>query len=131
MGYSCVPRPVAAAGACVLLTASQTCPASTARASTWFTGFTDNRVCGACQCGAPTGGDCGSMIIGAGSDYSCPTASPTSTLGYVRSGDKLCNLNAYSPGIEFSGSPQPPSCAATSAMSGSVATTGPKTLCCL
>jgi hypothetical protein len=131
-GFSCVPRPVAAAGACVLVTAPQMCPASTTNASTWFTGYADNRTCGACQCGAPTGGDCNSMIIGVGAASSCPSNMPAGVLGYVRSGDKLCGLGgAASPGIEFSGSPQPPKCDATSAMTGSLVTTGPKTLCCL
>lgn len=127
-GQVCMPRPVVAAGACLLMEGAKTCPAGL-KQSAWFTGFTDTRTCGACACGAPTGGDCASMLIGAGSDYTCP---PSSVLGYVRSGDRLCLPNgAYSPGLQFSGTPVAPTCAANSTVSGTLSATGPATLCCI
>jgi hypothetical protein len=77
----------------------------------------------------PAGGDCGSMLIGAGNDYSCP---PASVLGYVRTGDHLCLPDgAYSPGLQFSGTPVAPTCPAASAVTGTVTTSGPQTLCCI
>ena len=127
-GQVCVPKPVVAAGACLLMDGARACPTGL-RASSWFTGFTDTRTCGACSCGAPTGGDCGSMLIGAGSDYSCP---PSSVVGYVRTGDHLClPAGTYSPGVQFSGTPVAPTCAAAAAVTGALTTSGPQTLCCI
>ncbi|MES1164636.1 MAG: hypothetical protein ABUR63_02670 [Verrucomicrobiota bacterium] len=129
-GFACVPRTVVAAGACLLLDGNRTCPIGTPRVSSWFSGFTDTRTCGTCTCGAPTGGTCTSMIIAVGNDYSCSDAA---LHGYLRSGDRLCiaGTGAYSPGLQFSGAPVPPTCAASAGFSGTLAATGPTVLCCL
>jgi hypothetical protein len=128
VGAACVPRPVVAAGACVLLDGARSCPTGL-RQTSWFTGLVDTRVCGACTCGAPTGGDCNSTIIAIGNDSSCP-AQPS---GYLRSGNSTCfpGIPLNSPGLQFTGTPVAPSCPPSAPLSGSLSPAGPQTLCCL
>jgi hypothetical protein len=128
-GSVCLPRPVVASGACLLMDGARTCPAST-RASSWYSGFSDARVCGACTCGAPTGGDCGSMIIGVGTDHSCGDPPPN---GYLRNASRSCytGIGVYSPGLQFVGTPISPTCQPSSTESGALTPTGPETVCCL
>lgn len=130
-GAACVPRPVVAVGICLLQDGTHPCPNGT-RISTWFTGFTDSRTCGACTCGPPTGGDCGSMLIGIGSDFSCQVP-PLN--GYLRTASRSCfsttSSGVYSPGLEFTGAPIPPICQASAATVGMLSPSGPQTLCCL
>jgi hypothetical protein len=127
-GQACVPRAVVAAGSCLLLDGAHACPTGL-RASAWFTGFTDARTCGACGCGTPAG-DCNSTLIGAGSDYSCPSTG--SVLGYLSATKpNMCfPAGVYHPGLEFSGTAAT-TCPASSLVSGALTATGPQTLCCL
>ena len=128
-GAACVPRPVVAAGPCLLIDGAKTCPTGL-RQSNWSTTFSDTRVCSTCACGSPTGGDCGSTIVAIGSDYSCSDAA---IHGYVRNNNRTCltGTGTYSPGVQFSGTPVAPTCQAQAAMTGTLSATGPQTLCCL
>jgi hypothetical protein len=127
---ACIPRAVAAASPCVLMEGAQACQAGL-HPSSWFTSFTDGRVCASCACGAPTGADCNSSLIAVGNDYSCAQGALN---GYLRSNERLCfssTSGGYSPGVEFSGSAVQPTCRATSPMTGELVPVGPQTLCCL
>ncbi len=127
---ACIPRTVGATAPCLLLEGARMCPAGL-RQTAWSTGFTDTRVCGACACGTPTGGNCNSMLIGAGSDYTCPTAS--SSVGYLSATmPNRCFPNGvYHPGLQTSGTAVAPTCQASTAVSGALTPTGAQTLCCL
>jgi hypothetical protein len=99
-------------------------------ATSWNTGATDTRTCGACTCGNPTGHGCGNMRINVGTDYTC-SPQVTATLS---SGQRSCYTNngVYSPGIVFTGAPtQPTGCPASATTAGVLTATGPKTVCCL
>ena len=127
-GQVCVP---AVAGAkCTMFDGTHSCQAGTA-ADSWYTGSTDARTCGACACGGATGQSCSGMRITVGTDYTCgPPVTAT-----LSSGTRFCypsGMSVYSPGIVFTGTPtQPTSCPASSAISGALTPTGPKTTCCL
>jgi len=127
-----LPRNIVAAGPCLMISGAQvSCPAGLRR-SDWSTGFTDNRMCGACTCGNPTGGDCGSMIIAVGADSQCANTTPA---GYLRAtSPQLCFPNGvgeFAPWLQFQGTPVVLTCAPSSAQSGALTATGPTTLCCI
>jgi hypothetical protein len=129
-GSVCMARP--AGKACVLLDgAAATCPAGTAppTPAALYTGFSDLRTCGACACTA-AGQSCDGVSVHFGSDYSCGV-----DYGTLTASSKNCLPNnpngIYVPGFYLKGAPTPPSCAPSSAVSGALTPTGPRTLCCL
>jgi len=73
-GQACVP--VLTATKCTMFDGSHACQTGTT-ASSWNTGATDSRTCGACTCGGATGHSCTPMRIQVGTDYTCaPTSRP-------------------------------------------------------
>ena len=63
-----------AQASCVITSGGAACPAPyTNRITQWFTGLSDTRSCGACQCNA-TGASCEFAYIALGSDYVCTDA---------------------------------------------------------
>jgi hypothetical protein len=129
VGVGCGPQqacvPVIGVGTCAMFEGQQRCPLGSP--TTWYTGATDSRSCGACICGPPATG-CSGMVLNVGADYSCSTVTQT-----LSSGQRKCysGNGVSSPGIYFSGTPTPPACPAAASMSGAASPTGPKTLCCL
>jgi len=123
-GQACVP--VNTASKCVMYDGAHACPAATTL-TTWYTGASDTRTCGACTCGGPTGQSCAGMRITVGTDYTC---SATTTLS---SGQRYCytGTGVYSPGLVFTGTATPPTCAGSATTSGALTATGQKTLCCM
>jgi hypothetical protein len=103
------------------------CPPNTT-ASYWYTGASDGRMCSSCACGTATGASCSGVALSVGSDYSCSMVTQT-----VGPGQRKCYPGAgvNSPGLVFSGAPTTPTCPGSSTVSGTVAPTGMKTVCCL
>ena len=123
-GQVCVPV-AAGASLCQLFDGAKTsCPGG-AQALPWYTGTTGAASCGPCTCGATTGASCDNVLLTYGSDYGC------SGFGTISSGGTSCFASGiYEPGVAFSGTPTLPTCPAQSAYTGTIAASGPKTLCC-
>ncbi len=125
-GQVCVPSLGAGSGsACQLFDgAKSSCPGGAAPIP-WYTGSSGSTGCSACSCGTPAGASCDNVSLTVGSDYGC------SGFGTIASGGSQCFTSGiYEPGVQFSGTPTPPVCGAQSAYTGSLAPSGPKTLCC-
>jgi hypothetical protein len=124
-GQVCAP-PVAASR-CAMFDGAHPCPPNTT-ASYWYTGASDGRTCSSCACGTATGASCSGVALSVGSDYSCSMVTQT-----VGPGQRKCYPGAgvNSPGLVFSGAPTTPTCAGSSTVSGTIAPTGMKTVCCL
>ena len=124
-GQVCAP-PVAASR-CAMFDGAHPCPPNTT-ASYWYTGASDGRTCSSCRCDAANGASCSGLSLSVGSDYSCSMVTQT-----VGPGQRKCYPGAgvNSPGLVFSGAPTTPTCAGSSTVSGTIAPTGMKTVCCL
>jgi hypothetical protein len=118
-GQVCVPA--ATAGTlCQLFNGAKTsCPGG-APAQPFYTGVSGTVTCGACTCGAPAGGSCDSVLL------------ETCSGGIeLQSNTRSCVSGGLSmPGVQFSGTPTDGACSPMSAVGGTAAPTGPKTLCC-
>ncbi len=121
-GSACVPRR-AAPSQCVLAAGTAACTGFATTETDWATDFADTRACGACACTA-SGGGCGNVKIGVGSDYVCTDGvqltNAQKTCGYI-----------YSPPVRLLGAPTAPTaCTASAPQTGTLAPAGPQTLCC-
>jgi hypothetical protein len=126
-GQVCMPK-AGTGGACLLLDAAGTCPASAAKTEMLYTGVMDSRTCAACTCGA-TGSSCANLVVQMGSDYGCGV-----DYDDLRGGAASCATQAfgvYVPGYKIVGAPTAPTCTPTSATSGFLGATGPRTICCV
>lgn len=135
-GYVCVRKPTTPS--CVLSPGAAACPPQyTAVGTSWYTGLSDTRACGACGCGTQTPGDCtkdqnGNTLYtdiffggcGSGQNSSVPP-----------NGKQCANpLNNADGAAGFQGGgivPLAPSCPGTSMVSGTLTGTGEQTLCCM
>jgi hypothetical protein len=118
-GQVCVPA-TGAGGLCQLFNgAKTTCPGG-APAQPYYTGVSGTVTCGACTCGPPVGASCD------------PVSLQTCSGGIdVQSNGRTCVGPGLSrPAVEFSGTPTPAACSPMSAVGGTAAPTGPRTLCC-
>ena len=122
---ACVP--LISPAKCAMYDGVQRCQPG-ATSTSWNTGASDSRTCGACSCGSPTGGSCSGMVLNVGSDFACMTVTAT-----LSSGQRRCYAGSgvNSPGVIFSGTPTQTTCSASAPLSGSVMATGSKTLCCM
>ena len=130
-GQVCVPNITTPPGRCQMFDGAHACPTG-ATSTAWYTGYSGTQTCSACSCSQTAAASCAAMMINIGSDYSChPPASPiiaTITAG----GQRACFSQTYEPGVEFVGTPTPPTCQGTSSPGpGTLSPTGLKTLCCL
>ena len=125
LGGVCVP--VGSSPKCAMFDGPRACWTGTT-SSSWNTGASDSRTCGACTCGNPTGASCSGMVLNVGADFACSTVSAA-----VSSGQRRCysGTGVNSPGVIFSGTPTAPTCSASAPLSGTVMPTGSKTLCCM
>ncbi len=120
---SCVEN-AAVDATCVITSGGAACPAPyTNRITEWFTGLSDTRSCGACQC-AVSGGSCEFAQVAIGSDWSCTDQAYLSLQN-----PKSCG-SSYSPPARVLGSASPPTCTPSSPQVGSIQATGQQTLCC-
>jgi len=118
-GQVCVPA-TGAGGLCQLFDGKKTtCPGG-APAQPYYTGVSGTVTCGACTCGAPVGASCSAVSL------------ETCSGGIqVQSNGRTCVAPGLSrPAVQFSGTPTPAACSPMSAVGGTAAPTGPKTLCC-
>jgi hypothetical protein len=134
-GYACVP--VKTSRNCTRAVGAASCPSGYSPEGViggWYTGIADQRSCGAtCSCGFSQGGVCGPMTMlllnpstcgalgsyGLSHDYSlCPATSPKNSVAVGSiSFDTLAAIR--------------PTCGQpTNQLIGSVAPTGPQTICC-
>ena len=118
-GQVCVPV-VPAGGLCQLFDGKKTtCPGG-APAQPYYTGVSGTITCGACTCGAPSGASCDAVTL-----QTCSGGID------VQSNGRTCDAAGISrPAVEFSGTPTSGACSPMSAVGGTAAPTGPKTLCC-
>jgi hypothetical protein len=121
---ACVPKPVATAGACVLIAGAHACPAGL-RETDWYSSVVDSRTC-ACNCGAPTGGTCDSVLVEVTSSCGGDVE------GYASvNNDRLClNPALTAPGLQLNGTPIAPTCQSSLGFDGSLSIGGQQTLCC-
>lgn len=134
-GFACSPADVPGFRACVYQPGETSCPEGSAYSEkhVFYHGFTDDRACSPCTCGAPTGSGCSAQIaiypdgacasdpsyvetIGAGGPQ-CHDLVPGAPLG-----SKSATAPVYTPGACAAGGGSP---------LGSAAPVGPSTLCCL
>ncbi|MEL6184051.1 MAG: hypothetical protein AAFU79_05445 [Myxococcota bacterium] len=119
----CVPRG-SVGDACALASGGVSCPGPFSdRVVDWYTGESDTRACGACDCTA-SGGSCEFARLSLGSDWVC-----TDDSHLTFANPKLCE-SAYSPPARVTGSVTNPSCTPKSAQMGALRPTGQQTLCC-
>jgi hypothetical protein len=123
-GNTCVPK-TAAAPHCALATGTSTCNGFGTAESDWYTGFSDTRACGACECQA-SGGSCDDLLLAVGSDYSC------SATHNLKQGTKECfsGTGVYSPPVQLAGKAAVGKCDTSAKVTGNLAPTGQLTLCC-
>ena len=143
VGGGCSPGnvaiPVTTERRCVVALGDQTCPTGyLPETNPWYTGFDDQRSCGACTCGPQTPGDCTKTATGGdmtvqlyfGTSQTCAAGIHRS----VRSNTKDCTvLNGSGPHNSAgfsSATPQRPTCPGVSALSGALTPTGRYTMCC-
>ena len=118
-GQVCVPA-TGAGGLCQLFDGKKTtCPGG-APAQPYYTGVSGTITCGACTCGPPVGASCDNVSL------------DTCSGGIeVQSNGRTCIGPGVSrPAVQFSGTPTSGACSPMSAVGGTAAPTGPKTLCC-
>ena len=118
-GQVCVPA-TGAGGLCQLFDGKKTtCPGG-APAQPYYTGVSGTVTCGACTCGTPVGASCDAVTL-----QTCSGGID------VQSNGRTCIGPGVSrPAVQFSGTPTPAACSPMSAVGGTAAPTGPKTLCC-
>ncbi len=120
---ACVPND-AAPDACLMTSGGAACPDPFSdRSGEWYTGLTDTRSCGPCECTA-SGGSCQFAQISLGSDWVCTDGA------YVSQQSPTSCGSAYSPPARVTGSPQDPTCTSASQLAGSIEVTGQQTVCC-
>lgn len=128
--HVCVPKTKTPAAQCALVDGADACAGFGMTETDWYTGVDDQRTCGACLCSA-TGGNCDSVRVHLGNDYSCQPTGVTLTNNERRCFGAFPNNAPYSPPVELVGTPTAPAgCTATSTPSGTITPTGPQTLCC-
>lgn len=125
-GNRCVPA--IATSACSVAVGSTTCGGSYPLSSggTWYTGYSDQRSCGACTCGFGTGTCNGGRIV-AYSGANCTGESVDVGSGTQGS---ICNLPFVPVSGTVVGTPVNPGCEPTNGPSGALTETGPQTVCC-
>ncbi|MCU1280993.1 MAG: cell wall surface anchor family protein [bacterium] len=119
-GNVCVPK--LSVPTCEVADGTVACDGGYTSTASWYTAFTDGRNC-SCACGVAAGGSCGTSV-GVFTTTDCtgtavtPTASCLNASGVYKTLQVLGSVN--------------PSCAAPTASvtSGTLAPTGPQTLCC-
>ena len=121
---ACVPRPIATAGACVLMSGARACPAGL-RQTDWYSSVVDSRTC-ACRCGAPRGGTCNAVLIEVTNQCGGDVE------GYASiNNDRLClNPSLATPGLQLNGTPIAPTCQSSMGFDGALTLGGQQTLCC-
>jgi hypothetical protein len=108
----------------VLIAGAHACPVGL-RETDWYSSVVDSRTC-ACNCGAPSGGTCDSVLIevtnSCGGDVE----------GYASvNNDRLClNPALTGPGLQLNGTPIAPTCQASLGFDGALSVSGQQTLCC-
>lgn len=134
-GLSCVPRPSAPYDdrICIGRAGDQDCPADYPLRRESFSGFTDDRECSECTCGAPTGGTCKLNISVFNSATCGGTALATIETSNTACGDLTVNQTVAGISAVETVPPAGGSCAVTGGgvPSGSVTPTGQTTFCCL
>jgi hypothetical protein len=129
-GQICVPVVPSPPQRCVLYDGARTCAAGQT-ADAWYTSYSGTGNCSACSCTQTAAASCSAMRINIGSDWTC---GPVPVAMITAGGQRACfpNNGIYEPGVEFVGTPTPPTCQATSTPGqGTLMQTGQKTLCCL
>lgn len=126
-GSTCVKKTAATAQHCALAAGSSSCTGFATTQSDWYTGFTDSRTCGACDCKA-SGGSCAPVQLAVGSDYACyPTP-------VVNQSSKQCFTDKpngiYSPPVQLVNKGKIGTCTTSAPVVGSLDPTGQSTLCC-
>src|SRR5262245_42404158 len=91
------------------------------RATQYYTGLTDTRSCGPCECTA-TGGSCDFAQIAVGNDWQC-----TDEFYLSLAWPQVCNQQ-YSPPARVTGSPTNPTCSTYALEDGSILATGQQTV---
>jgi len=123
-GFSCVPAAPSGTNLCSEKSGSSSCQTGFSE-QIFYDGFQDSRNCSSCSC-SRSGGDCNSVKIGLGSDWSCVDTK----LEPGKQGEDYCGLSSYSPPIRLVGASTPPTCTAQSTVGGSLTATGAHGLCC-
>jgi hypothetical protein len=109
--------------ACVMTEGNAACPDPFSDEMTqWYTGLSDTRSCGPCDCDAEAG-SCASATLWIGSDWSC-----IDQFGLTEADPKVCQ-SVYSPPARVIGVPDQ-TCPPTSEESGTLEATGQQTVCC-
>jgi hypothetical protein len=124
-GNTCVPK--LSVQTCELSDGNVACDSGyTASGGPWYADFTDGRVC-SCACGSASGGACGNTYaIYTSNDCS---GTPAVTVAPLGSSCNIAGATLHSKKIINTTSPTCPG-GATATVSGTLAGTGPKTLCC-
>jgi hypothetical protein len=121
-GFMCVPR-MSGAKLCGEKSNSGICPSSSIP-ETWQRGVNDRRSCGGCSCSA-LGGDCNSVTVQLGHDWSCNQIDSS-----LHGGEKSCGVSTYMPPAILAGLPTDPTCNATAPENGTLTASAPLDLCC-
>jgi hypothetical protein len=126
-GGDCLSKGASGAS-CLLLVGSVSCPKGTAATGTWYSSFSDTRLCAACSCAVASHGSCDGVIAGQATQ-GCPLAA-------IGGSTPKAGMDCHMPtdGISvlaLHGKPTAPTCSASSTLTGTVSATGPMTICCL
>ena len=122
-GQSCVRRAEATTAQCALAAGAAACDGFTMTQTDWYTGYTDQRTCGACSCESE--GGCEAIQVEIGSDYTC------GNFALVGDDMKNCYGQIYEPPARLVGAPQPvTTCNPSAPATGAIDPTGQHTLCC-
>jgi hypothetical protein len=128
-GSVCTRRPPAGDAACVMLDDASTCPAGT-KTTTVYTSIQDDRTCAPCACDIQ-GASCDAVVLQLGSDSQC-TIDAADVLG----GSRTCmttqpQTGVSTPGYHLAGTVADGTCKPRSALSGALAPSGARSICCL
>jgi hypothetical protein len=117
-GNVCVPK--LSVQTCEIADGTVACDPGYTSTASWYTGFSDGRSC-SCTCGSASGGGCGTTI-GVYATNNCTGSATTPS--------PSCINSSTSKTLQILGGTNPTCGAATAAVSGMLAPTGPQTLCC-
>jgi hypothetical protein len=134
-----VAIPVTTERRCVVALGDQTCPTGyLPEQNPWYTGFDDQRSCGACTCGTRTPGDCTQTATGGaisvqlyfGTSETCNAGIHRSAGSNAKNCTVLATSGPHNSMGFNSASPRPPTCPGVSAVNGAITPTGRYTVCC-
>jgi hypothetical protein len=118
----CMPQ-VSGATACGALGDPAAC---TGTMDPWYTGYDDQRTCGACSCGDGTPGSCAGVKVRAGANGKC--SSSTFATG---AGGYSCDEDMDLAPLFLEGTPTDRLCRPSAATTGELVPTGELGLCCI